>query len=118
MFALENGQPGQTFIKKAPACDMWTLAEAIAPNHTIEIIGPRHGEKEHESLISQEEMYRTKDLGDYFCIEPDSRDLNYDKFFVDGQEAEPKRAYTSDSTDQLTTAQVKEILDGTKATRS
>jgi UDP-glucose 4-epimerase len=108
MFALEHGESGETFIKKAPACTMWTLANAISDN--VKLIGIRHGEKMHESLISQEEMYRTEDMGDYFKIKPDSRDMNYEKYFTEGQEDAGVEAYTSENTQRLSIDQVKELL--------
>lgn len=122
MFALENGNPGEIFVRKAPACIMQTLAEAVHQIHGVEDlyaspyknIGIRHGEKMHESLISQEEMYRTEDIGDYFRIKPDIRDMNYDKFFVDGQPDKDVSAYTSENTTRLNLDQVKELLDATR----
>lgn len=110
MFALENGNPGDIFVKKAPACTMWALAHAISDN--VKIIGIRHGEKMHESLISEEEMYRTDDMGDFYRVNPDSRDMNYDQYFVEGQEEQTLRAYTSEITDRLSTEKVRELLDG------
>lgn len=110
MYAMEHGEKGEIFVKKAPACTMDTLANAIGG--TKQLIGIRHGEKMHESLISQEEMHRTEDLGSYFRIKPDNRDLNYDKFFVDGQEDKTAIAYSSDVTEQLNVEQVKELLRG------
>lgn len=108
MFALKNGNPGDIFVKKAPACTMFDLATAIGGE--IKIIGIRHGEKMHESLISQEEMYRTEDMGDFYRIHPDSRDMNYDKFFVEGEQAQEPDAYTSFNTTRLNAYQVKELL--------
>lgn len=116
MYAMKHGEPGDTFVKKAPACTMKTLAEAIGGE--IKLIGVRHGEKIHESLISTEEMYRTLDEGKYYRIEPDSRDLNYDQYFKDGQTAKPSPAYTSENTDQLNVDQVRELLYGLEKTRS
>ena len=109
MFALEHGEAGEIFIKKAPACTMFDLASAISDN--IKEIGIRHGEKMHESLISQEEMYRTDDMDDYFRVNPDIRGMNYGKFFVDGQPEKEVKAYTSENTKRLTITQVKELLD-------
>lgn len=112
MFALENGNPGDIFVKKAPACTMWALAHAISDN--VKKIGIRHGEKMHESLISEEEMYRTEDMGNFYRVNPDSRDMNYDQYFVEGQEEQMLRAYTSENTDRLNTEMVKELLNGVK----
>lgn len=110
MYALEHGDPGEIYVKKAPGTTMLTLAQAISDN--IKVIGIRHGEKTHESLISEEEMYRAEDLGDYYKVKPDSRDLNYDKFFSEGQEIAPTQAYTSANTNQLNVTQIRELLDG------
>jgi UDP-N-acetylglucosamine 4,6-dehydratase len=109
MYALEHGQPGDTFVKKAPACTMQTLAIAMGASK-IRQIGIRHGEKMHETLVSQEEMLRTEDCGDYFRVAPDSRDLNYDQYFVEGQTARRIDAYTSDTTIMLDVNEVRELL--------
>lgn len=116
MYAVEHGNPGDIFVKKAPACTMWALARAISSN--IKEIGIRHGEKMHETLISEEEMLRTEDLGDYYRIKADSRNMNYDQYFVDGQQADKLEAYTSANTVQLNVGKVERLLDGTKTTRS
>lgn len=108
MFALENGNPGEIFIKKAPATDLKTLSEAISSNTVM--VGVRHGEKLHETLISKEEMYRTEDMGDYYCVKPDSRDLNYEKYFMFGHTDINVEAYTSENTRQLNVEEVKELL--------
>ena len=111
MYALEHGEPGDIFVKKAPACTMLTLAQAISDN--IKLIGTRHGEKLHEALLSAEEMLRTVDMGDYYRVIPDSRDMNYDKFFVEGK-TESGVAYTSENTTRLGLEEVKELLRGLK----
>lgn len=114
LYALENGGNGDTFIKKAPACDMLTLAEAVKAtcnsSSKIEEIGVRHGEKQHESLISKEEMMRTEDCGEYYRILPDSRNLNYNKFFSQGQKARNLDPYTSENTIQLDQETVEDLL--------
>lgn len=114
LFALEFGGNGDTFIKKAPACTMSTLADAVrAVNNDktpAQHSGIRHGEKMHETLISAEEMVRTEDCGDYYRILPDSRGLNYNKFFTDGQKGFSEKAYTSDNTTRLTQEQVEDML--------
>ncbi len=113
VYALEHGNNGDILIKKAPACTMGTLAQAVKElsrsKSKIETIGMRHGEKMHETLIGEEEMLRTEDCGGYFRIKPDSRELNYGKFFSQGQVGS-KRSYTSYSTNQLTKDEVKEVL--------
>lgn len=113
MYALLQGEPGDIFIKKAPACTMETLARSISEN--IQPIGIRHGEKLHESLISQEEMLRAEDEGDYYRIRPDARGMNYDQYFVEGRQLSVPHAYTSENTKRLTISQVKELLDATRA---
>lgn len=89
MYAFEHAQPGDIFVQKAPASTVADLAEALRRllkvDNPIQTIGTRHGEKLYESLVSREEMARADDLGGYFRIPADSRDLNYDKYFVEGQ---------------------------------
>ena len=111
MYALEHGEPGDVFVKKAPACTMLTLAQAISDN--IKIIGTRHGEKLHEALVSSEEMVRATEQDGYFRVVPDGRDMNYDQFFTEGCETETV-AFTSENTHRLNLEEVREILDGLK----
>lgn len=90
LFAFENGNNGDIFVQKAPAATIETLANAVTglmgkPNHPVNIIGTRHGEKLFETLLSREEMACAEDLDDYFRIPPDSRDLNYQKFVDQGE---------------------------------
>lgn len=113
MYALEHGNPGDTFIKKAPACTMQTLADAISPNQRI--IGIRHGEKMHETLIGSEEMQRAEDMGDYYCVHPDQRDMNYDQYFNTGETVRQTVPYASHNTARLDVTQVREVLDGLAA---
>jgi UDP-glucose 4-epimerase len=89
-YAFEHGNPGEIFIQKAPAATIETLAKALtsllsASDHEIRIIGTRHGEKLYEALLSREEMVAAQDLGDYYRIPPDLRDLNYGKFVEQGE---------------------------------
>lgn len=113
IYALEHGNNGDILIKKAPACSIGTLAQAIKEltksKSAIEGISIRHGEKMHETLIGEEEMFRTEDCDDYFRIKPDSREINYSKFFSQGQVG-VRETYTSKNTNQLTKEQVKEVL--------
>lgn len=117
LYALQHGGAGDTFIKKAPACTMETLARAVRAMYNskseIKVIGTRHGEKMHESLISEEEMQRTEDCGGYYRILPDSRDLNYNKFFGSGQSTLVKKAYTSENTTRYDQDQVEDLLQDT-----
>lgn len=112
MHAMKVGKPGEIFVKKAPGCTMLTLAKSISSN--VRIIGIRHGEKMHESLISEEEMQRTEDSGGFYRIKPDSRDMNYDQYFTEGNNG-LRTPYTSQNTKQLNKSQVKELLYGLKS---
>jgi len=90
LFAFEHGNPGEIFVQKAPAATIEILVKALkdilgAPNHLINIIGTRHGEKLYESLLSREEKVAAEDLGDYYRVPPDLRDLNYGKFVEQGE---------------------------------
>ncbi len=90
LYAFENGQPGEIFVQKAPAATTQVLAKALSallgkPDHEINVIGTRHGEKLFESLLSREEMVAAEDLGKYYRVPPDMRDLNYSKFFDQGE---------------------------------
>lgn len=107
IFAFENGHAGEIFVQKAPAATIETLAKALtdllgAPEHRIDIIGTRHGEKLFEALLSREEMVAAQDLGDYYRVPPDLRDLNYGKFFEQGEiEISEATEYTSHNTTRL-----------------
>ena len=114
-FAFQNARQGDVFIKKAAACSLLTLAKAMLElfhsNCKIETIGVRHGEKKHEALASAAEIRRSEDMGDFLRIPMDDRDLNYSKFFTEGElEASKFRDYTSDSTEQLSVEEVKQLL--------
>jgi len=115
MYAFENANTGDIFVQKAPASTIQTLAQAMKEllNKDIEIkiIGTRHGEKLFESLVSREEMARAEDLGGYFRIPSDSRDLNYGKYFVEGElEVSLYEDYTSHNTHRLDVEGVKNTL--------
>ncbi len=114
-YAFTNASQGELFIKKAPACDIQTLANALIDifnaDNRIEIIGPRHGEKLYESLLSREEMSRASDLNNYFSIPLDTKDLNYSKFFEEGNKnISNLEDYTSHNTKQLNLEEVKSKL--------
>lgn len=90
LYAFEHGNPGEIFVQKAPAATIETLTKALTgllglPNHPINIMGTRHGEKLFEALLSREEMAAAQDLGNYYRVPPDLRDLNYDKFIDEGE---------------------------------
>lgn len=115
LYAFEHARAGDIFVQKAPASTVGDLAvalrELLRVDSPIKVIGTRHGEKLYESLVSREEMARAEDLGGYYRIPADTRDLNYDKYFVEG---EPGIAtiddYTSHNTRRLDVAQVKDVL--------
>jgi UDP-glucose 4-epimerase len=116
LFAFEHGNSGEIFVQKAPAATIKTLAEALislfgVEEHPIDIIGTRHGEKLFEALLSREEMVAAEDLGDYYRVPPDLRDLNYSKYFEQG-EIEISRAteYTSHNTIRLDVEGMKDLL--------
>lgn len=90
LFAFQNGSGGDIYVQKSPSVTIEILAKAICelmgePNHPINVIGTRHGEKLHETLLSREERSCAVDMGDYFKVPPDGRDLNYSKYFDDGE---------------------------------
>ncbi len=115
LYAYEHGKQGDIFAQKGPACTIQDLCIALkelfkAPNET-RIIGTRHGEKLYETLVSREEMARVSDLGRYFRIPADNRDLNYNKYFVEGEERISNvQDYTSHNTERLDAEGVKKIL--------
>ena len=102
LYAFENGEPGDLFVQKAPACTIGVLAEAVQElfGHVeVKCIGTRHGEKTHETLLTAEERFRAEDRGAFYRVPADSRDLNYDKFFIEGQrDTSIPDAYTSENT--------------------
>ena len=106
--SFRHANPGDLFIQKAPASTISDLAEAVQEvfGHTgTQIIGTRHGEKLFETLMTREECLRAEDMGNYFRVACDSRDLNYDKFVVDGDvKTMADEAYTSHNTQRLNVA--------------
>ncbi len=115
LYAFEHAHPGDIFVQKAPASTVGDLAQAMTEllrsTSDVKIIGTRHGEKLYESLVSREEMARADNLGGYFRIPADSRDLNYDKYFVEGEtEISDLDDYTSHNTHRLDVAQIKAVL--------
>lgn len=114
-FAFEHAEPGDLFVQKADACTIGNLAKAVQQlfgNTGIQTIGTRHGEKLYETLMTREEAIRSEDMGDYFRIYADNRDLNYDQYFVKGKvKTEVDDAYTSHNTKLLDTDSiVKKLL--------
>lgn len=116
LFAFENASSGDIFVQKSPAATMGLLAESIkillnSPEHPVNIIGTRHGEKKHESLLTREEKARALDLGKYYRVPPDGRDLNYNKYFEDGEKTiTVAEEYNSQNTYQLDLSELTKML--------
>ncbi len=114
-FAFEHGRPGDLFVQKADACTIGDLAKAVRQlfgDTGMRVIGTRHGEKLYETLLTMEERLRAEDMGQYFRVSSDNRDLNYDKYFIKGQvQTQADEAYTSHNTVRLDVeATVKKLL--------
>lgn len=114
MYAFKHAHPGDIFVQKAPAATVETLAIALKElfnaNNEIKIIGARHGEKMYESLCGKEEMSKAEDLGDFYRIPADFRDLNYTKYLATDPPRLQDKEYNSDNTRRLNVAQLKELL--------
>ncbi|MDH1380540.1 polysaccharide biosynthesis protein [Comamonas aquatica] len=119
LYAFEHGNNGDIFVQKAPAATIETLAHAVTglmgkPDHTVNVIGTRHGEKLYEALLSREEMACAEDMGDYFRVPADSRDLNYGKYVDQGQQRLTQTAhgedYNSHNTLRLDVAGMQKLL--------
>lgn len=116
LYAFEHGNNGDLFVQKAPAATVETLARALTvmvgqPEHPIQIIGTRHGEKLYEALLSREEMACAEDMGQYFRVPPDLRDLNYSKFVEEGEEKiSHTEDYNSHNTDRLDVEGMQRLL--------
>lgn len=121
IYAFTHGENGDLFVQKAPAATLSTLAEALKQTYAkvnpaygeteVKVIGTRHGEKLYETLVTREEMAKAIDMGDYYRIPCDTRDLNYDKFFVEGNEKVSKiEDYHSHNTRRLDVEGMKELL--------
>ena len=113
LFAFEHGQNGDILVQKAPACTIQTQAEAVCElfggkKEEIKVIGIRHGEKMYETLLTREEAAKAEDMGNFYCVPADNRDLNYDKYFKEG---DAKRAtieeFNSDNTRRLNLEETK-----------
>ena len=113
IFAFENGSSGDILVQKAPACTIEVLAQAVVelfdPGHEIKVIGIRHGEKLYETLLTNEECSNAIDLGDFYRVPCDKRDLNYDKYFNEGNK-NPLTEFDSNNTELLTVEQVRDKL--------
>jgi len=115
LFAFKNGRQGNLFIKKSPACTVADLAQALKElfksDVPVKTIGIRHGEKIYETLATVEELRRSEDMGDYFRVSMDDRDLNYNKYFTEGDKKEVELTdYTSHNTQRLNVKEVKAML--------
>lgn len=116
LYAFEHGNNGDLFVQKAPAATVETLARALTRlmdqmNHPIQVIGTRHGEKLYEALLSREEMACAEDMGDYFRVPPDLRDLNYAKFVEQGEEKISRTEdYNSHNTERLDVEGMERLL--------
>ncbi len=115
LYAFENGENGDIFVQKAPACTIGVLAQALKElfqlDNKIQIIGTRHGEKLFETLVNREEMTKVEDLENYYKIPADNRDLNYGEYFSEGETAVSETGeYTSHNTEQLDVNATKDLL--------
>ncbi len=114
-FAFQHGRQGDLFVRKAPACTVAHLAQALKnlfhSDVPVNIIGMRHGEKIYETLATREELSKSEDMGDYYRVNMDDRDLNYGKYFTEGNATESVLDdYTSHNTEQLNVAAVEKLL--------
>lgn len=114
-FAFNHGQQGDLFVRKAPACTVADLAQALKnlfhSDVPIQVIGMRHGEKIYETLATREELAKAEDMGDYYRVPMDDRDLNYSKYFTEGDTTESAlNDYTSHNTEQLDVAAVEALM--------
>lgn len=115
IFAFKNGNPGDIFVQKAPAATIEVLATALLElykaNNPIKVIGTRHGEKLYETLVNREEMLKAEDLGNFYRIPADTRDLNYNRFFIEGEaKISQMEEYTSHNTARLNIEETKQLL--------
>jgi UDP-N-acetylglucosamine 4,6-dehydratase len=116
LYAFVHGQPGEIFVQKAPAATIEVLAKALTalvgkPEHEVRVIGTRHGEKLYEALLSREEMVAAEDLGGYYRVPPDLRDLNYGKFVEQGEvKISEATDYNSHNTERLNIAGMQTLL--------
>tara|TARA_B110001454_G_scaffold189318_1_gene187861 strand:- start:189 stop:782 length:594 start_codon:yes stop_codon:yes gene_type:complete len=113
-FAFKNAKNGEIFIKKSPAATLKTIINALSiilqKNPKIKVIGPRHGEKFHESLLSKEEYKKVKNYNGYYKVVSDNKDLNYDKYFSYGKITKVNSDYTSENTLRLSVKETVKML--------
>jgi len=115
IYAFNHAETGDLIVQKSPACTIGDLAEAVRqlfdPDHEIRIIGTRHGEKRYETLLTKEEYIKAIDMGKFYRVPADNRDLNYDKYFIKGDEKlSTMEEYNSNNTYRLNVEEVKEKL--------
>ena len=115
LFAFENANPGEIFVQKAPASTIGDIARAMLhifnAKNEIKLIGTRHGEKLYETLLNREEFVKAEDLGDYYRIVPDDRDLNYGKYFIEGvSDIDKVQDYNSHNTQRLVGNELEDLL--------
>ncbi|EJL6956661.1 polysaccharide biosynthesis protein [Vibrio cholerae] len=116
LHAFQHGENGDIFVQKAPAATIDVLVKALldmlnAPNHTVNVIGTRHGEKHYEALCSREEMFIAQEQGEYYRVPADNRDLNYSKYFEEGEkDLSAIEDYNSHNTERLTVEEMKQLL--------
>lgn len=118
LHAFTHGEPGDLFVRKAPAATIETLALAMKQifqaDNPVRIIGTRHGEKKYETLLTREELLHAQDLGDYYRVQADNRDLNYALYFSEGKASLPEEDYNSHNARRLSLAEMVEMLLGLK----
>ena len=114
LYAFKNGKQGEMFVQKSPAATISVLAQALLELYdsksSIQEIGIRHGEKKYETLVTSEEMVKANDLGDYYSIASDNRDLNYAPYFSEGNKEVLSDEYNSDNTERLNVTKMKDLL--------
>jgi UDP-N-acetylglucosamine 4,6-dehydratase/5-epimerase len=115
LFAFENGNPGDIFVQKSPAATIEVLATALLElykkDNPVKVIGTRHGEKLYETLVNREEMVKAIDMGEFYRIPADTRDLNYNRFFIEGEtEISQMEEYNSHNTRRMNVEETKQLL--------
>lgn len=114
LFAFANGKAGDIFVQKAPAATILTLTQALKELYNsdspIKVIGTRHGEKKYEVLVNREDMLKAEDMGDFYRIPADNRDLNYELYFSEGDDVSQIEEYHSDNTERLDVEGTKKLL--------
>lgn len=114
LFAFKNGTQGDLFVQKAPATTIEILAQALkelySANNPIKVIGTRHGEKVYEVLVNREDMIKAEDMGNFYRIPADTRDLNYEQFFSEGKDISKVEDYHSHNTTRLNLQETKQLL--------